>query len=97
MIVTSDNRRTENAGTILRDILAGFRKENHRVISDRRRAISATVARMLPGDVLLIEGKGHERYTIDKKGIHAFDERKILAEALKNRKGGHTTSHDSES
>lgn len=97
VIVTSDNRRTENAGTILRDILAGFRKENHRVISDRRRAISATVARMLPGDVLLIEGKGHERYTIDKKGIHAFDERKILAEALKNRKGGHTTSHDSES
>lgn len=97
VVVTSDNRRGEDAGTILRDILGGFRKENHRVITDREKAITSTVLRLRAGDVLLIEGKGHERYTIDKKGTHAFDERKIVADALKKRKGGYTTSHDSES
>lgn len=97
VIVTSDNRRGEDAGVILRDILSGFRKKNHRVITDRSKAITETILRLRTGDVLLIEGKGHERYTIDKKGIHAFDERKIVSDALKKRKGGYTTSHDSNS
>lgn len=96
VIVTSDNCRGEETSVILRDILGGFRKDNHRVMTERKKAIVQTVLRLGFGDVLLIEGKGHERYTIDKKGIHTFDERKIVSDALKKRKGGHTTSHDSE-
>lgn len=94
VIVTSDNCRGEAMGDIFRDILAGFRKENHKIISDRARAIAYGIERLRAGDVLLIEGKGHERYQIDKNGTHIFDERKIIADALKKRKDGYTVTHE---
>lgn len=94
VIVTSDNCRTEESTHIFRDILSGFRKKDHRVIGNRARAITAAVDLMQKGDTLLIEGKGHERYQIDKKGAHAFDERKIVAEALKKKKGGNTVAYE---
>ena len=38
------------------------------------------------GDIVAVIGKGHERYTYDKNGIHYFDEREIIKKALKKRK-----------
>ena len=37
------------------------------------------------GDVVLIVGKGHERYNIDKTGYHYFSERDIVTAALEDR------------
>ena len=33
-------------------------------------------------DILVLAGKGHETYEIDRDGVHAFDERQIIREAL---------------
>jgi len=63
--VTSDNPRHEAPMAIIDEILVGFsRKPRCRVEveADRRAAIGAAIAEALPGDTVLIAGKGHETY-----------------------------------
>ena len=84
VIVTSDNSRGEDTDGIIKDILKGIDKEKeYTEISDRREAIEAAVLEYArKGDILLLAGKGHERYQIDARGKHSFDERKIVGDAL---------------
>lgn len=84
LIITSDNSRGEEPMAIIRDILSGVDKnKTHLIIPSRKQAILCG-ARMLKEDsILLLLGKGHERYEIDKDGKHFFDERLILDEAFK--------------
>ena len=84
VIVTSDNSRGEDTDGIIKDILKGIDKEKeYTVISDRRKAIEAAVLEYArKGDILLLAGKGHEKYQIDTRGKHSFDERKIVGDAL---------------
>lgn len=83
VFVTSDNTRTEASTQILTDILSGFSsRESCRVISDRRNAIETAVREARPCDIVIIAGKGHERYTLDRHGYHPFDERKIALDVL---------------
>src|SRR5690606_13349597 len=56
--VTDDNPRTEDPAAIRTAILAGA--NGAREIGDRAEAIAAAVAMIVPGDVVLIAGKGHE-------------------------------------
>ena len=96
-IVTSDNPRTEEPGSILEMILEGVRRTSLPALTaaelgtrrgyiaevDRRRAIGLAVAAARPGDVLLIAGKGHEDYQIlGKTKIH-FDDREEAADACR--------------
>ena len=91
VILTSDNPRTEDPQMIINDILAGMSEDKSpRIILDRHRAIEVAIAEAMPGDILLIVGKGHERYEITADGVHPFDERKILETALEKRKKGDT-------
>ena len=46
------------------------------------------------GDVVLIVGKGHEKYNMYKSGYHPFDERKIIDRALKERSKGQNHPHE---
>ena len=90
-IITSDNSRGEDSAAIIKDILEGHtEKEKRRVIVDREKAIRHAVIMAAPGDLVLLTGKGHERYEIKKDGITPFDERKIALDALSARKKGHT-------
>jgi len=84
VIVTSDNPRGEDPDGIIKDILKGIDKEKqYTVIRDRREAIERAVLEYArEGDILLLAGKGHERYQIDAFGMHGFDERKIVDNAL---------------
>jgi UDP-N-acetylmuramoyl-L-alanyl-D-glutamate--2,6-diaminopimelate ligase len=61
VIVTSDNPRRENARAIIDQIIAGARA-NYHVIEDRAVAIAEGIGRARAGDIVLIAGKGHERY-----------------------------------
>ncbi|MBE6596361.1 MAG: UDP-N-acetylmuramoyl-L-alanyl-D-glutamate--2,6-diaminopimelate ligase [Ruminococcaceae bacterium] len=84
VIITSDNSRGENPEAIIRDILLGIDKEKEfAVIPDRRTAIKYAVESARQGDVVILAGKGHERYEIDASGRHSFDERAIAASAYK--------------
>lgn len=87
VIVTSDNARSENPEQILSDILKGMDKEKpYAVIRDRRIAIETAVRNARKGDILVLAGKGHERYEIDARGRHPFDERIIVKEAFAARR-----------
>ncbi len=84
-VVTSDNPRTEDPESILRDILAGVGRADHRVEVDRRKAISQAIEYASSGDLVVIAGKGHEDYQdIDGQKIR-FDDREVAREVLEGR------------
>ena len=91
-VVTSDNSRSEDPIKIIRAVLSGMeRKEKRRVIVNRERAIRYVILSAKPGDLILLVGKGHERYEIGANGIRPFDEKKIALQALEERLHGYTT------
>lgn len=86
LIVTSDNPRNENPEEIIKDVLEGLKGKDtpYVTICDRREAIHWAVQNAEKDDVIVLAGKGHEDYQILAGGekIH-FDEREVVAEALK--------------
>ncbi len=86
VIVTEDNSRGEAEAEIIKDILEGFQSTEKRiVITSRKRAIEHAILNAYDGDIILLIGKGHERYNIGKEGYTEFDERTVVTEALKKR------------
>ena len=82
VILTSDNPRTEDPMQILREMEAGLTSEvQHALtISDRAQAIKTAIMLAQPGDIILIAGKGHEKYQ-DINGVkHDFDDFKLTEE-----------------
>ena len=87
-VLTSDNSRTESPEQIMNDILKGMDKESeYTVIPDRAEAIRYTIFNARQGDIILLCGKGHETYEIDKDGTHPFFEADIVKAAAKERWG----------
>ncbi len=85
--ITSDNSRNENPEEILKEIEQGFIKsDSYSIIVNRADAIRFAILNLGDKDVLMIIGKGHERYNIDSKGYHDFYEREIINKALEERK-----------
>lgn len=84
VIVTSDNPRTEDACAIINDILKGKRKKKCQVITelDRRKAIRIAVKIAKKDDILILAGKGHEKYQIIGREKMPFDERVEVSKAL---------------
>lgn len=84
VIVTSDNPRSENPAAIIEDILEGTDGYNTpvKVIENRIEAIKFAIKTALPGDIIVLAGKGHETYQIlSDKTIH-LDEREVIRDAL---------------
>ena len=95
VIVTTDNSRNESEVNIINDIIKGFSEKNtHKIIPLRKEAIEYAIKNANVSDIILIVGKGHERYNIDKDGYHVFDERDIIKNALKLRKDYKDTVHE---
>ena len=90
VIATSDNPRTEDPETILRDIEEGLRASGrpYLKIGDRREAIRRAVAEARAGDIVVIAGKGHEDYQIVGTEKRHFDDREVAREALAARGAG---------
>ncbi|QDT38187.1 UDP-N-acetylmuramoyl-L-alanyl-D-glutamate--2,6-diaminopimelate ligase MurE [Stratiformator vulcanicus] len=61
-IVTNDNPRNEHPQTIIEHILAGITSTTVEVRPDRCDAIRLALDAAVPGDCVLIAGKGHETY-----------------------------------
>jgi UDP-N-acetylmuramoyl-L-alanyl-D-glutamate--2,6-diaminopimelate ligase len=80
-ILTSDNPRTEDPLDILADMQQDLKSEYKRkclVIADRREAIKTAVMLSNPGDIILIAGKGHEKYQEIKGVKYHFDDKEEL-------------------
>lgn len=100
-IATSDNPRTEDPVTILRDVEEGLRSlaqveadmlftthtgpALYSVLVDRRAAIDAAIAGAGPDDTVVLAGKGHEDYQIVGREKFPFDDRLEARRALLER------------
>ncbi len=82
-IVTSDNPRGEVPERIINEILPGFNRKNFEVVVDREAAIHRALEIALPGDIVLLAGKGHETYQILQDRTVDFIERDIVGKILK--------------
>ncbi|MBR5188024.1 MAG: UDP-N-acetylmuramoyl-L-alanyl-D-glutamate--2,6-diaminopimelate ligase, partial [Clostridia bacterium] len=82
VILTDDNPRNEAPRAILDDIERGMKKQNHIRIENREKAIALALRQAEKGEILLLAGKGHENYTIDKNGKHPFSEKEIIKKIL---------------
>lgn len=85
VIVTDDNPRTEDPAEIRAGVLAGARGvpgAQVREVAGRRAAIEQAVRLAVPGDVIALLGKGHERGQELADRVEPFDDRTALAEAL---------------
>jgi UDP-N-acetylmuramoyl-L-alanyl-D-glutamate--2,6-diaminopimelate ligase len=87
VVVTSDNPRSEDPRSIIREIVAGIEagpRRRARVMEepDRRRAIEQAIGMASPGDLVLIAGKGHEDYQIFPDRTIHFDDREVAREVL---------------
>ncbi len=92
LVITSDNSRTEDPDTIITDILAGVDKESEfAVVPNRAEAIRYAIRHARAGDIILLAGKGHENYEIDRTGKHPFCEKDIAVEAAKKFHAAHTS------
>ena len=84
-IITSDNPRSESPSQIISEIESGFEGTHYEIVEDRREAIALGVSYLLPGDILLIAGKGHENYQVLGMKKVRFDDREVAREFLRNR------------
>jgi UDP-N-acetylmuramoyl-L-alanyl-D-glutamate--2,6-diaminopimelate ligase len=86
IILTSDNPRSEDPETILDQMQKGINpidmKKTLR-ITDRKEAIRTACNLSHKGDIILIAGKGHEKYQEIKGVKHDFDDLEILKEIIK--------------
>jgi UDP-N-acetylmuramoyl-L-alanyl-D-glutamate--2,6-diaminopimelate ligase len=81
LILTSDNPRSEDPGSIASDVVAGMRR-TPLVELDRRRAIRRALAEAGAADLVLIAGKGHETTQTTGDEVVPFDDRRVAAEEL---------------
>ncbi|HEU5233442.1 MAG TPA: UDP-N-acetylmuramoyl-L-alanyl-D-glutamate--2,6-diaminopimelate ligase [Terriglobales bacterium] len=84
VVLTSDNPRSEDPLAIIADALPGLTQtgSRHVVEPDRRKAIGIAINEARSGDIVLIAGKGHEKYQITRAGTFSFDDVQVAREAL---------------
>jgi UDP-N-acetylmuramoyl-L-alanyl-D-glutamate--2,6-diaminopimelate ligase len=85
VIFTSDNPRSEDPEAILVDMqtsLGSAAKRKSLAIADRKQAIKTAVSMAKADDIVLIAGKGHEKYQEIKGVKHHFDDKEVLVEVF---------------
>lgn len=83
VILTSDNPRNEDPLLILKDMEAGINaaaKKKCITIADRKEAIKTAVSLSQEEDIVLVAGKGHEKYQEIKGVKYDFDDKQVLNE-----------------
>jgi UDP-N-acetylmuramoyl-L-alanyl-D-glutamate--2,6-diaminopimelate ligase len=86
-IFTSDNPRSEDPEQIIKDMEAGLSaaaKRKYISIVDRKEAIKTAIALAKEDDIILIAGKGHEKYQ-EIKGVRIhFDDKEVVKEVFES-------------
>jgi UDP-N-acetylmuramoyl-L-alanyl-D-glutamate--2,6-diaminopimelate ligase len=83
VIFTSDNPRSENPEQILVDMEEGLSVSSRRkyvAIADRAQAIKTAISMAKADDIVLVAGKGHEKYQEIKGVKHHFDDKEVVQE-----------------
>lgn len=83
VVFTSDNPRSEDPLQILAEMETGLNtaaKRKYVSVPDRKEAIKLAISMAKPGDIVLIAGKGHEKYQEIKGVKHPFDDKQVMRE-----------------
>ena len=83
VILTSDNPRSEDPDLIIKDMEEGLPvayKRKYISITDRREAIKTAISLAKTQDIILVAGKGHEKYQEIKGVKHHFDDKEVVKE-----------------
>jgi UDP-N-acetylmuramoyl-L-alanyl-D-glutamate--2,6-diaminopimelate ligase len=93
IVVTSDNPRSEDPNRIIEEIQRGITADTRKdagqrllTIVDRGAAITKAIELARPGDLVLIAGKGHEKYQVIGDRVLPFDDVAVAREALSRRR-----------
>ena len=85
IVICDDNPRGEDPEQICNDILKGITTHRaHCVIRDRAKAIAMAIKEAMPGDVVLVAGKGHEHYQIINEVKRPFNDTDFIQKALED-------------
>lgn len=85
VVITNDNPRNESPGAIVRDIVAGLPSPHAAtVIEDRAAAIAWSIEKAAASDVILIAGKGHEKYQQIGSDRVAFSDYAVASAAVQS-------------
>ena len=90
VILTSDNPRSEDPEAILAEMQAGVEPQDYKKalkVTDRKEAIRTAIALAQPGDIILVAGKGHEKYQEIKGVKYPFDDFEVLKETFNQMEG----------
>jgi UDP-N-acetylmuramoyl-L-alanyl-D-glutamate--2,6-diaminopimelate ligase len=87
VFVTSDNPRSEDPLMIIKDIEAGMKRDNYRVVPDRAEAIAEAIMAARASDTVLIAGKGHEDYQLIGDQRLGFSDRAVAEAAVRRKLG----------
>jgi len=93
ILITSDNPRSEDPQRIIDEVLRGITADTRRdsgqrviTIPDRGEAINKAIELARAGDLVLIAGKGHEKYQVIGSQVLPFDDVTVAREALSRRR-----------
>ncbi len=93
IVITSDNPRGEDPARIIEEIQRGITPDTRKAgeqrqlaIVDRRAAILKAIELASAGDLVLVAGKGHEKYQVIGERVLPFDDVEVAHEALSRRR-----------
>ena len=93
IIVTSDNPRSEDPDRIIEEIQRGITPDTRRdggqrllSVADRREAIEKAIELAKPDDVVVVAGKGHEKFQVIGDQAIPFDDVAVARDALTRRR-----------
>lgn len=89
VILTSDNPRSEDPNQIIEEMSEGVPGHHFKKtlsVVDRKQAIKTAISMAEKGDIILIAGKGHEKYQEINGVKHDFDDRQIAVELFEQMK-----------
>ena len=93
IFITSDNPRNEDPERIIEEIQRGITADTRRdtaqriaAVVDRREAIGRAIGLARSGDVVLVAGKGHEKYQVIGSEVLPFDDVAVAQDALNRRR-----------
>ena len=86
VVLTSDNPRSEDPLAIINDAVIGLQRSGtkYKTEANRAAAIQIAINEARKGDIVLVAGKGHEKFQISRSGTVPFDDRQVAADALRD-------------
>lgn len=82
VIFTNDNPRYEEPKNIVNDIIYNLDNTNYEIVLNRENAIKRGIQLLHNNDILMVLGKGHEKYQIINGIKYPFDDKQIVIENL---------------